>query len=394
MSFCRTCPDVGVRPFLSLGKQPSCRFPATAAEAAAERAWPLDLAFCPRCGLVQIREPVSERVLFAEDYHHLDGVTGSYRQHLRELADLLATASPRGSAVEIGSNHGILLGELARRGFDVVGVDPNGIAGPSLVQEFFDAELAKRLPPADIVVALNTLAYVGDQDDFLTGVRTILRPGGMFVSESHYLPDLLATLQYDFVYHEHSRYYSLTALEAAFAPHGLEVFRVERVPTRGGSLRVFAGFPGMSEVDGSVPELRAFEDTLRLTDEAEYRKFAARVADHRERLRGLLADVRREGSRVAAASSPARATTLLTHCGLGPADVEFISEVSPRKVGKLSPGAHIPVVHQDRLCGPDQPEYALLLSWHVADELSALLRAAGFRGKFIVPLPEPRVVAA
>nr|WP_276328952.1 methyltransferase C-terminal domain-containing protein [Amycolatopsis lexingtonensis] len=170
------------------------------------------------------------------------------------------------------------------------------------------------------------------------------------------------------------------------------MFRVERVPTRGGSLRVHAGVAGRSEVDGSVAALRESEASLGLTDDAVYRKFAERVAEHRERLRGLLAEVTRDGSRVAAATSPARATTLLTYCGLGPAELEFVSEVNPRKIGRFSPGAHLPVVAQDRLCGPDQPEYALLLSWHIADELMSLLRADGFRGRFIVPLPEPVVV--
>ncbi|WP_404800138.1 class I SAM-dependent methyltransferase [Amycolatopsis eburnea] len=319
-------------------------------------------------------------------------MTGSYRRHLRGLAADLATAYPSASVVEIGSNHGVLLAELAARGLDVLGVDPNGFGPAPVVREFFGAESARRLSPVDIVAAVNTLAYVEDPADFLTGVRAILRPGGVFVSESHYLPDLLETLQYDFFYHEHPRYYSLTALEAAFAPHGLEVFRVERIPTRGGSLRVYAGSPGESEVDESVAALREFEKTLRLNEEGTYRKFAARVAEHRERLRGLLAAVKRDGSRVAAATSPARATTLLTYCGLGPADLGFVSEVNPRKIGRLSPGAHLPVVAQERLCGPDQPEYALLLSWHIADELMSLLRADGFRGRFIVPLPEPVVV--
>lgn len=388
---CQTCHDVPVKEFLSLGRQPDCLFPANAAEAEHEPAWPLDLGFCPRCGLVQIMAPVSERILFAGDYHHPTGLTGGYRRHLRALADELA-AICRGSAVELGSNHGVLLAELAERGFDVLGVDPNGADGQPVVREFFGADLATRLRVrADLVVALNTLAHVSDLPDFLRGVKTILRADGMFVSESHYLPDFLETLQYDFAYHEHSRYYSLLALETAFARHGLEVFRIERILTHGGSIRVYAGFARAHEIDASVAEIREYEKTLRLTDDAVYRKFAARVADHRDRLRGLLNEVTSDGSRVAAATSPARAATLLGYCGLGPAEIEFMSEVNPYKIGKLSPGSHIPVVEQGRLCGREQPEYALLLSWPVADELIPRLRDEGFRGKFIIPLPEPRV---
>jgi hypothetical protein len=156
---------------------------------------------------------------------------------------------------------------------------------------------------------------------------------------------------------------------------------------------VYAGFRGAHEVHDSVAAMREFEDTLELTEEKVYREFAARVEEHRDRLRGLLDELTSDGSRVAAASSPARAVTLLNYCSLGPAEIDFISEISPRKIGKLSPGTHIPIVHQDQLCGPEQPEYAVLLSWHIADELISRLRAEGFTGKFIVPLPEPQVIS-
>jgi SAM-dependent methyltransferase len=400
---CQSCRDVAVRRFLSLGRQPACHFPTTAAEAENEPFWPLDLGFCPRCSLVQIMAPVSERILFAsDDYHHIAGLTKGYRTHLAGLAHQLAAlhdaAPERPFAIEIGSNDGSLLDELAARGFDVLGVDPCGSrspAGSPVVKEYFGAETAAKLPAtrsADVVLALNTFAHVTDLHDFLDGVCTILGKDGLFVTESHYLPDLLETLQYDFAYHEHSRYYSLTALEAALAHHGLEVFRVQRIPTHGGSLRVFAGHAGGHEMDGSVAALRAHEATLDLTDAKTYQAFAVRVEDHRDRLRSLLRDVTNDGSRVAGASFPARATTLLNYCMLGPDDLAFISEISPLKIGRLSPGTHVPVVHQSLLCGPDQPEYALLLSWHIADEVISRLRAEGFAGRFIIPLPEPRLV--
>lgn len=408
-TLCQTCQDVVVSTFLPLGMQPACLFLANATEVENEQAWPLDLGFCPKCSLVQIMAPVDERILFSGDYHHLAGLTGGYRRHLQGLADELAkfhdtrpgSAARRYSVIEIGSNDGSLLDELAKREFDVLGVDPNGAESPGgspVVKEYFSTEVAARLmattaKPADVVLALNTFAHITNLHDFLGGVTAILGDDGMFVSESHYLPDLLQTLQYDFAYHEHSRYYSLMALQAAFQMHGLEVFHIERIPTHGGSVRVYAGFIGAHEVRDSVIALREYEDTLDLTDEKTYQDFAARVADHRDRLRGLLAELSADGSRVAAASSPARAVTLLNYCELGPDEIEFISEISPRKIGKLSPGTHIPVVHQDRLCGPEQPEYAVLLSWHIIDELVSRLRAEGFRGKFVVPLPEPQVIS-
>ncbi len=400
---CQICQDVEVRSFLSLGNQPACHLPADAAEAAEQQLWPLELGFCPQCSLVQIMRPVDERILFADNYHHLSGLTQGFRRHLAGLADELAgMADPQSQkrhAVEIGSNDGTLLDLLAERGFEVMGIDPCGMVSPGgspVVRDYFSTELAQRLrsstQPADVVLALNTLAHVTNLHDFLGGVCALLADDGMFVSESHYLPELLKDLQYDFAYHEHSRYYSVMALSAAFERHGLEIFHIQRIPTHGGSIRVYAGIRGAHEVRESVAAIRAEEEDMRLTDEATYRSFAERVDQHREDLLRLLKEVTADGSRVAAASLPARAVTVLNYCSLGPAELEYIAEISPKKIGRLSPGTHLPVVPQSRLCGSDQPEYALLLSWHILDELKARIRAEGFTGKLIVPFPEPKVI--
>ncbi|MEJ2885809.1 class I SAM-dependent methyltransferase [Actinomycetospora aeridis] len=404
-TLCQTCEDVEVTEFLSLGMQPAFAFPADAQEAATEPMWPLDLGVCTQCSLVQAMEPVSERILFnGDDYHHLAGLTAGYRGHLRGLADELAAlhgaGERRGSVVEIGSNDGSLLDELAERRFDVLGVDPCGsesAAGSPVVRDYFSSQVGKEVlatyGPADVVVTLNAFAHVTDLHDVLKGVTAVLDDEGMFVSESHYLVPLLEGVQYDFAYHEHSRYYSVTALQAVFAMHGLEVFRVDEVDTHGGSIRVFAGYPGVHGIEDSVGELRRVEDALDLTDLAVYEEFARRVARQREDLRALLRELTADGSRVAGASAPGRAITVLNYCDLGPDDLEYIGEISPRKIGRLLPGTHIPVVDQKAvLGGPDQPEYALLLSWHIADEVIDRLRSEGFRGTFVVPLPEPRVV--
>jgi SAM-dependent methyltransferase len=402
-TLCQTCRDIPVDKFLSLGMQPACHFSANSEEAAAEEFYPLDLGYCPQCSLVQVMEPVSERVLFSDDYHHIAGLTGSFRKHLRglaaELAKLGNSCCGKRRVIEIGSNDGSLLDELGDRGFDALGVDPCGresSGGRPVVQDYFSSELATRLlsttGPADVVVVLNTLAHVTNLRDFLSGIRTLLADDGVFVSESQYLPDLLDSLQYDFAYHEHSRYYSLTALEAAFRSHGLKIHDVQRIDTHGGSIRVYAGLDGAHQTQDSVTALRSYEETLGLTGKDCYAAFAARVVNHRDGLRRLLKEIANNGSRVAGASFPARATTLLNYCMLGPDEIEFVSEISQVKIGRLSPGTHIPVVPQSKLCGPDQPDYVLLLSWHISEELTSRLRNEGFTGKFIVPLPEPRVI--
>jgi SAM-dependent methyltransferase len=403
-TLCQTCQDVQVREFLSLGTQPSVHFLANQEEADNEQVWPLALGFCEQCSLVQVMESVSERILFAgDDYHHMAGLTAGYRKHLQGLADKLAglyDSAPAGrSVVEIGSNDGTLLDELAKRSFDVLGVDPVGAVSPGgspVVRDYFDSSVATELRstkgPADIVIALNTFAHVTNLQDVLDGVCTVLADDGLFVTESHYLPDLIEDLQYDFAYHEHSRYYSLTALDAAFRLHGLETVRVERIPTHGGSIRVYAGFAGAHEIHESVTELREYEHGLKLTDSMIYTEFAKRVEDHRDRLRQLVKDLKATGARVGAVSAPARAVTLLNYCELGADEIDVISEISPRKVGKLFPGTHVPIISQEELCGDGQPEYALLLSWHIADEVAANLRKSGFRGKLILPFPELKII--
>jgi SAM-dependent methyltransferase len=383
--------------------QPSFRFPANQEEAQEEPLWPLDLGFCEQCSLVQVMESVSERILFSGDYHHLAGLTAGYQDHLRELADELAGIYESGaegrSVLEFGSNDGSLLDELAVRDFNVLGVDPVGSVSPrgsEVVRDYFSSTVASDLlatrGPVDIVVALNVYAHVTNLHDVMDGVTSILKSDGLFVTESHYLPDLIETLQYDFAYHEHSRYYSLTALDEVFRLHGLEAVRIERIPTHGGSVRVYAGFVGAHEIHESVAETREYEDGLKLRDPMIYTEFATQVEEHRGQLRRLVEELKGTGARVAAASAPGRGVTLLNYCSLGPEHIDVVSEISPRKIGKLLPGVHIPIISQEELCGEGQPEYALLMSWHIADEVITRLRAEGFRGKLIEPLPEPRII--
>lgn len=396
---CQTCESVTIKWFLSLGNQPLCVFPDQDDD---EPTWPLDLGFCPNCSLVQLMSPVSERILFSGEYHHLAGLTEGFRDHLEALAITLASyKSPdpgHRRLIEIGSNDGSLLDALAERGFEVLGIDPCGQESPKgsrVVAEFFSTEVAERLmaenAPANLVVATNVFAHVSDPHDVVEGIARILDEEGMFVSESHYLPEMLNSLQYDFAYHEHSRYYSLTALQHLFDRHGMEVFHVEPIDTHGGSLRVFAGFRGAHPIQDSVSELRAREDEQELTAESTYRDFAGRVQNHREEFRRLVQQLSDNGS-VVGSSCPARAVTLLNYCQIGTEHLDYVTEISPLKIGHLFPGVHLPVVSQEKLCGQEQPDYVLLFSWHILEELKTRLRNEGYRGKFVVALPEPRVL--
>jgi hypothetical protein len=233
-------------------------------------------------------------------------------------------------------------------------------------------------------------AHIEDVGEVMRCLLKLLDDDGIFISESHYWVSLLETLQYDTIYHEHLRYYSLTSLQYLLEAHGLEVIRARRIPTHGGSIRVYAARKGKHPVDASVGEVLAVERT-QLTDEALAR-FRRGVVDSKLALFALLKDIHAAGDRVYGVGAPSRASTLINYVGLDDGIVDCVLEIKGSyKIGKYIPGTLIPVVEESRLF-TDQPRYALLLSWHIADELIPKLTARGFRGDFIVPLPVPHIV--
>jgi hypothetical protein len=229
-------------------------------------------------------------------------------------------------------------------------------------------------------------------DSFVRGVRDLLTDDGVFITESHYVLDLIKDLQYDFIYHEHSRYYSVRTLVYLFAKHDLQVFDVERIPTHSGSIRVYAGKKGARPVSKVVGDLLQAEETFGLKNKETYLAFAKKVQEHKTIFVKFLKDIRAKGQRIAGLTFPARAVTLLNFCGIGPETLECITEMSTLKIGRYSPGTHIKVVDQEMLFRDGAPEYGLLLSWHIAKEILPRFRAKGFKGKFILPLPTPTIV--
>jgi hypothetical protein len=246
--------------------------------------------------------------------------------------------------------------------------------------------------PAKVVTAANVFAHIGDVHGVAAGIVELLAPDGVFISESHYLLDLVETLQYDTIYHEHLRYYALGSLEALLKRHGLEVFHVKRIPTHGGSIRVYAARTGTRPVDPSVAARRAHEREFGISDGSALVAFRDRVAQSKLALYALVATLKKPGVRIYGIGAPSRASTLISYAGLDSGIVDAVMEVTgSHKLDKYMPGTRIPVLDEAMLYA-DQPEYALLLSWHIADELVGILRKKGYKGAFIVPLPEPRVI--
>ena len=367
-------------------------------------AYPAAWLVCPRCQLVQLGLTVDKQILFPPDYPYTSGTTKILRDNFAELyteCRQILPLGPHDLITDIGSNDGTLLSNFLNGGHRVQGIEPSDVGNlanpkgiPTLIS-FFEKDVARRVReekgPAKIVTATNVFAHIENIHEVVDALLLMLGEGGIFISESHYLMSLLETLQYDTIYHEHLRYYSLHSLQYLLEMHGLEVIHARRIPTHGGSIRVYAARKGVHPVRPSVAAVLQQEKAVGV-DARALLEFKQRVVLSKLHLHALLAGIKEKGQRVYGIGAPSRASTLINYVGLDDGIVDCVLEVAGSlKVGKYMPGTLIPVLEEGRLY-QDQPEYVLLFSWHIADELIPKIAAKGFRGKFIVPLPEPRVV--
>lgn len=403
---CQICSSDDLESLLFLGYVPPVNtMPVVGGRATEEPFFPLELLRCGECTLVQIGHEVSSEVLFPYSYPYLSGTTRILRENFANLereATRIVGLREGDLIIDIGSNDGTLLSNFLEAGYRVLGIEPSRAGevargrGIETLTTYFVHETARNVGAkygdARLITAANVFAHIGGVHDVVEGITHLLAEDGVFVSESHYLVDLVETLQYDTIYHEHLRYYSLASLEALFAEHGLEVLHVTRIPTHGGSIRVYAAKAGTRIPDASVAQIRALEIERGITDGSALVAFKERVLASKMGLLHLLADLKQNGSRIVGIGAPSRASTLVSYVGLDDGVLDAVLEVSSsHKLDKYMPGTRIPVV-DEKLLYDDQPDYALLLSWHIADELAANLRKGGYRGSFIVPLPEPRVI--
>lgn len=400
---CQVCGSGDLSLVLDLGHIPPCDSLLTPAQLQlSELSYPLRFLRCNECGLAQIDYVVAPEVLFHPDYPYISGITPSLVANLQATA--AATISrfevPANSlAIDIGSNDGTLLQGFKAAGLRVLGVEATNVAriaeenGVPTVQAFFDeqvgADIRAEHGPAAVVTATNMFAHVQLLGSLLRGVRNLLEEGGVFVTESHYLLDLLETVQYDSIYHEHLKFYSMRPLISLFEQHGFTVADVERIPNYGGSIRVYA-VKGAAEVKSTVTDLIAMEQQFGLYDAAAFERFAARAVRSKYELLDLVTSLVAGGESVAGIGCPGRASTLLNYCGIDPELMPYIAEQSTSlKLGLYLPGTHIPVVDEQVLFD-DPPDYAVMLSWHYADPIVAKLRQRGLRSEVLIPLPEVR----
>jgi len=368
-------------------------------------AYPLEMLRCIDCGLVQIGLEVSQEILFPESYPYLTGSTRILRSNFANLkseaVELLGLSKDK-LVIDIGSNDGTLLSNFHDDGYPSLGIEPSQAAdvaiarGIDTLKTYFNRDIARQLAAdrgkAQLVTAANVFAHIGDIHSVVDGIVELLGPGGVFVSESHYLLDLVETIQYDTIYHEHLRYYHLGSLINLLKGHDLEVFHVQRIPTHGGSIRVYASRKGERAVLPSVASLLAEEKAKGLEDGSGLKDFRQRVIRSKMDLYELLAPLKRAGARIYGVGAPSRASTLINYIGLDDGILDCVLELTgSHKLNKYIPGTRIPVVDEKKLV-EDQPEYAVLLSWHIAEEIAINLRRSGFKGKFITPLPVPKLM--
>ncbi len=405
---CQVCGSAHLEPVLFVGFIPPVNtMPAVNTRPIEQAAYPLELLRCGDCGLVQIGLEVNADVLFPPEYPYLSGTTRILRENFAELyaeSNRMLRLKPSDLIVDIGSNDGTLLGNFHNGGHQVLGIEPSRAAdvangkGIRTRMAFFSREEARRaradLGAARLITAANVFAHIGDIHSVVDGIVDLLAPKAVFVSESHYLAELVRTLQYDTIYHEHLRYYSLHSLAHLLAMHGLEIFHAKPIPTHGGSIRVYAARKGDYKIRSSVGRILCREDAMGLTDGSALATFAQRVLQSKTQLLGLLGKLRQGGARIYGIGAPSRASTLINYTGLDDGLLDAVMEVSSsHKLDKYIPGTRIAVLDEAKLIA-DQPEYALLLSWHIASELAQNLRRRGYLGKFITPLPRPRILPA
>lgn len=403
---CRNCGSDRLEPILSLGPMPLANALLTSDQLdQPEPHYPLELASCGVCCLIQITESVPPETMFRE-YAYFSSVSDAFVEHARQVAHRLAAERGLdGSSLvlEVASNDGYLLQHYARAGIPVLGIDPaRNIAEAATVRgiptmpEFFGLELARQLRSegrlADVVHANNVLAHVPDLHGVVAGIAHILKPGGIAVIETPYVRDMVERLEFDTIYHEHLFYFSLSAMRDVFARDGLAIVDVERIPMHGGSLRVFATHDGAAETTLAVDALLAEEAELGVSTAAYYRDFAERVDTLRVELKGLLAELKADGHRIAAYGAAAKGAILLNAFGIGRETIAFVADRSPHKQERYMPGVHLPIAPPERLL-QEMPEETLLLAWNFADEI--LAQQASYRqrgGRFIIPIPKPIVV--
>jgi SAM-dependent methyltransferase len=407
---CRACANPELDTVLDLGSVPLANSLLTESQVdQPEPRYPLRLVFCRNCSLVQITETVQPDILFRR-YLYFSSFSDTMLQHARDIARRMVQSrklGPESLVVEVASNDGYLLQHYKQAGIPVLGVEPaENIAkearearGIPTLCEFFGPSVARKLccegRQADVIHAHNVLAHAGDLHGFLRGLGMLMKDDGIAVIEAPYVKDLIDEVEFDTIYHEHLCYFSVTALNHLCGSHGLLIEDVERLAIHGGSLRIFVRKPGSrARPSEAVSTILNEERDWGVRDLRFYQSFGSKVQSLKEGLLGLLLGAKWQGARIAAYGASAKGSTLLNCFGIGQDILDFVVDRSTAKQGFFTPGTHLPIYAPPKLLEA-MPHFCLLLTWNFADEI--LGQQAEYRrrgGRFVIPVPEPRVAEA
>ena len=401
---CQVCGSAKLDTILFLGYLPPVNQMHKIGERPHEQpAYPAEILYCDKCHLVQLGLIVDAKILFPKEYPYTSSTTKVLRDNFAELyreCKTIISLNKNDLIVDIGSNDGNLLSNF-KDGHKVLGVTPEEIGkiaierGIPTIIDYFKKDVVDKIKKkhgkAKVITATNVFAHIENINEITKLILELLEDDGVFISESHYLLPLIENLQYDTIYHEHLRYYSLHSLKYLLESHGLEVIHAKQILTHGGSIRVYAARKGEYKTKNTVGKLLEKEKNTVLSKKSLL-EFKKKVVLSKLELYSMLLGIKQKGKRIYGIGAPSRASTLINYAGIDDGIMDYVMEVKgSHKIGKYIPGTLIPVVEESKLY-EDQPEYALLLSWHIAEELAPKLREKGFRGEFIVPLPKPRIL--
>jgi SAM-dependent methyltransferase len=407
MANCLFCAEPLRRTVVDLGMSPLCESYLTADQLnRVEPFYPLHVWVCERCFLVQVEEYVRPEGIFTE-YAYFSSYSDSWLAHMKAYSDMIVERLRLGShskVIELGSNDGYLLQYFVAKGIPVLGVEParnvaqTAIArGVPTVSKLFGRQTARELVAeggqADLVCGANVLAQVPDVNDFVGGIKLLLKPGGVVTVEFPHLMRLMAENQFDTIYHEHFSYFSFLSAERIFAAHGLTLFDVEELPTHGGSLRIYARHADdtAKSVAERATKLRAREVSAGLDRLETYDSFTAQVHETKRRLLEFLIGARRKGKRISGYGAPGKGNTLLNYCGVRTDFLDYTVDRNPYKHGRFLPGTHIPIFPPEKI-KETRPDYVLILPWNLKDEImDQLSYIRNWGGEFIVPIPDVKI---
>ena len=363
--------------------------------------FPAELVFSKKSKLVQLKTIVKKEILFPKEYPYTSSTTKILRENFKELykdCKKIVNISSNDLIIDIGSNDGNLLNNF-KDNHRVLGITPENIGkiairkGINTLQRYFDKATSdlvlKKFGKAKIITATNVFAHIENVNLLMKNLLKILKNDGIFICESHYLVSLINSIQYDAIYHEHLRYYSLTSLKYLFNKYGMEIIDAKKINTHGGSIRVYAARKKRFEIHKSVTKILNFEK--KFLNWKTFINFKKNVVQSKLNLYSILKKLKNKNKKIYGIGAPSRASTLINYVGLDENIIDCVLEIEGSyKIGSYIPGKKIPILSEKKLYN-DPPDFVILFSWHIASELKFNLRKKGFKGKFIIPLPYPKI---